>query len=320
MLYKSGYLFLLIALLLVSGNNVFGSIISGNPKDPNPADTIFVYYLGGQSNMEGFGFNKDLPAELDKSFGNVWIFQGNAVPDNDQSGGLGLWTNLRPGNGTGFTSNGISNTFQDRFGVELSFGATLMKHFPGQKTALIKYSRGGSSLQEKASGYGTWNPDYTEGNGLNQYDHFLKTVRNATSVCDIDGDGRVDVLVPAGIIWMQGEADACHTLETAQLYKENLRQMMTLMRAVFRDKNLPVVIGLIADSNMDEDGKMMDYLEIVQQAQRDFVADDKHAALVDATLGYSFIPDKWHFTSRDFIDLGKQFAEAVIKLEKRRVK
>lgn len=283
----------------------------------NTPDTIKVYYLGGQSNMEGFGYNNELPAGINQTFDKIWIFNGNPVPDNDSSGGLGKWDRLRPGYGTGFVSDGDINKYGERFGPELTFGLTISGYNPKHKTAIIKYSRGGSSLQYKTSGYGTWNLDFSVGKGLNQYDFFLKTVNTAMSVCDIDGDGKEDVLIPSGIIWMQGESDADYTLETASLYKANLKQMMTLMRAALHNKNLPVVIGLIADSKMDDDGKMMDYLEIVQQAQREFVSEDCHAALIDATQGYSFLEDKWHYTSKDYIDLGKKFADALILLEQK---
>jgi len=303
------YLFATIALEAMGSN----PLIYDRYGQHNP-DTVMVYYLGGQSNMEGFGYNNDLPAELKKEIGNVWIFNGNHVPDNSMGGGLGLWTELKPGNGTGFSSDGKSNTYGERFGPELSFGSAISKHYPGKKIALIKYARGGTSLQYKPSSFGTWNPDFCLGNGQNQYDFFLRTVHSALAESDIDGDGRTEVLVPAGIIWMQGESDADHTMETAGLYKANLKQMMQLFRAALHNKNLPVVVGLIADSKMDEDGKMMDYLEVVQQAQREFVLEDKHAAIVESTLGYSFLPDKWHYISVNYIDLGERFAEAAIRL------
>ncbi|KAF0199344.1 MAG: carbohydrate esterase [Bacteroidetes bacterium] len=303
----------LIPLLSAGGNNP----AIDKKGENNTPDTVLVYYLGGQSNMEGFGYNKDLPAELKEGSGNVWIFNGNHVPDNGSGGGSGLWTELKPGNGMGFSSDGITNIYSDRFGPELSFGSAISKLNPGRKIALIKYARGGTSLQYKTSAFGTWNPDFSIGRGQNQYDFFLKTVHSALSVSDIDSDGRPDVLVPAGIIWMQGESDADHTMETAGLYKANLKQMMQLFRAALHNKNLPVVIGLIADSKMDEDGKMMDYLEVVQQAQREFVLEDKNAAIVESTLGYSFLTDKWHYTSADYIDLGEKFAESLILLTRK---
>ena len=305
----------LLFLFLLPAINASGLAQTIEPMNSNlHPDTVFVYYLGGQSNMEGFGYNKDLPPEMNKAIRNVWIFNGNHVPDNGSGGGLGLWTELKPGNGTGFSSDGKSNTYSERFGPELSFGLTIARHYPGKKIALIKYARGGTSLQYKPSAFGTWNPEFYFGNGQNQYDFFLRTVHSALSESDIDGDGIRDILIPAGIIWMQGESDADHTIETAGLYKANLKQMMQLFRAALHSKNLPVVIGLIADSKMDEDGKMMDYLEIVQQAQREFVLEDKHSTIVESTLEYSFLPDKWHYSSANYIDLGEKFAEAAVRL------
>ena len=48
-------------------------------------DTIRVFYLGGQSNMEGFGFVKNLPDSLNKKNKNVFIYHGNSVEDNNDS-------------------------------------------------------------------------------------------------------------------------------------------------------------------------------------------------------------------------------------------
>ncbi len=65
-------------------------------------DSIKVFYLGGQSNMEGFGYVKKLPESLKKKNKDFFIYQGNPVGDNDASGGLGKWDVLQPGHGTGF--------------------------------------------------------------------------------------------------------------------------------------------------------------------------------------------------------------------------
>lgn len=45
----------------------------------------------GQSNMDGFGFNKDLSDSLNKPFRDVYICHGNPTVDGDVSGGLGKW-------------------------------------------------------------------------------------------------------------------------------------------------------------------------------------------------------------------------------------
>ncbi len=277
-------------------------------------DTIRLFYLGGQSNMDGYGYNTDLPKSLDKTFDNIWIFQGNQVADDEQQGGLGIWTKLKPGHGAGFSSNGSENNYSDRFGVELSFAKQLSELYPNQKIAIIKYSRGGTSIDSLGAYAGCWEPDYQGTTGLNQYDHFLETVRNARAIEDIDGDGKKDYLIPQGIVWMQGESDA-YTEEIAFRYYANLKRLMDLIRAAFWEDDLPVVIGKISDSGNNDRGKVWPYGEIVQYAQEKFVKTDGNAAIVRNTINYKY-SDPWHYDSEGYIDLGKAFADAIYELNK----
>jgi hypothetical protein len=277
-----------------------------------------LYYLGGQSNMDGYGHVEDLPMELRGPVAGVMIFHGNTSPDGTPADGHGAWAALRPGHGVGYTSDGETATYSDRFGVELTFARTLLEREPDAKIAIIKYSRGGSSIDRAAAGeYGCWDPDFPDtGRGVNQYDHFLATLRNALSVDDIDGDGQRDTLVPKGIVWMQGESDASHSEKIALRYEENLGRLMDLIRAALREPDLPVVIGRISDSGMDEDeqdGRVWDHGDIVRDAQASFAADDGCAALVTSTDGYGY-SDPWHYDSAGYLDLGGRFAEAILGL------
>jgi hypothetical protein len=280
-----------------------------------------LYYLGGQSNMDGYGRVEDLPTELRGPVAGVMIFHGNTSPDGAPVDGRGAWSELRPGHGVGYASDGATATYSDRFGVELTFARTLLERDPEARIALIKYSRGGSSIDQAAAGeFGCWDPGYpgSGARGVNQYDHFLATVRHAMSVDDIDGDGEADTLVPRGIVWMQGESDAYHSEEIALRYDENLERLMDLIRAALRDPDVPVVIGRISDSGRDDeekDGKVWNFGNIVRDAQASFVADDGCAALVTTTDGYSY-SDPWHYDSAGYIDLGTRFAEAVLSLAK----
>lgn len=177
------------------------------------AKTYRVYYLGGQSNMDGYGYVKELPAELNGPVEGVYIFHGNPRPDGEAVDGRGLWAQLRPGHGVGFKSDGKKNEYSERFGVELTLARRLKELHPGANIALVKYSRGGTSIDETAARFfGSWEADFIGGPrehaGVNQYDHFLATIRHAFAARDIDGDGEDDTLVPAGIVWMQGESDA----------------------------------------------------------------------------------------------------------------
>lgn len=265
--------------------------------------------------MVGFGYNKELPDELKKPVDVVYIFHGNSTPDSLDLGGQGVWEILQPGHGTGHSSDFQKNNLSDRFGIELSFAAEMKKMYPGQNIALIKYSRGGTSIHiDAASTFGCWDPDYTKGSGNNQYDHFLATVKNAFSIQDIDGDGEKDELIPAGILWMQGESDA-HDLEIASQYANNLKRLMDLIRAAFRTDDLPVVIGRISDSGNDSDGKVWNFGNVVRWQQAKFANQDGNAALVTTTNNYGY-SDKWHYDSAGYIDFGKQFAREMQRLLK----
>lgn len=295
------YRFVTLALLLTAAS----AAVAGEYR---------LYFLGGQSNMEGYGHVAELPAEMSGAVDGARIFTGRVGEDGKAGGGVGAWAPLEPGHGTGYATDGTSQVLSARFGPELPFGRAMRVLQPGARVALVKYSRGGTSLMEGASGYGNWEPDSELGEGVNQYDHALATLRNALAVRDIDGDGEDDSLVPAGIVWMQGEADAYDDPVAARAYRANLKRMMDLLRAALRTDDLPVVIGRITDSGRDADGLLMDYSPVVQRAQAEYAAGDRCAALVDVGdgLGWS---DDWHYDTAGYLRLGQAFAEAMHRLQ-----
>jgi hypothetical protein len=275
-----------------------------------------LYFLGGQSNMEGHGTVSEIPRDLNKPVKNVMIFTGNTARDGAPVDGRGIWASLRPGFGAGFKSDGKKNYYSGNFGPEFTFGLEIEKLFPGQNIAIIKYSRGGSSIDIRAADvFGCWDPDYNKGNGVNQYDHFLATLRNAFAVKDIDGDGKEDNLIPSGIVWMQGESDA-NLLRTAVVYEKNLKRLMNLIRAALRVDDLPVVIGRISDSHTGKNdcNKVWKYGDIVRAEQENFVKHDANAAIVRTTDSYKY-SDHWHYDTEGYLDLGKQFAKKMFELE-----
>lgn len=278
----------------------------------NKSNTFKLFYLGGQSNMDGFGYNKDLPDSLNTNFDDVYIFHGNPAIGGELDGGLGIWEQLKPGHGEGFSSDNEKNNLSERFGLELSFAKKMKALFPNDKIAIIKYSRGGTSIDSMAYRKpGCWEPDFNADQGINQYDHFLATLRNAFKDHDIDNDGMEDVLVPEGIVWMQGEADT-DTKEIAERYLFNLKRLMDLIRASLLTDDLPIVIGKISDS-WDNGDKVYPYEELVQYAQEEFVKMDKNADIVRNSRYYKF-SDRWHYDSQGFIDLGSSFAEKLYGL------
>jgi hypothetical protein len=275
-----------------------------------------LYYLGGQSNMDGYGYVAQLPASLSGDIEGVMIYHGNAAGDNTTVDGRGMWGILCPGHGVGFKSDGDTNLYSDRFGVELSFAVKMKELFPEERVAIIKYSKGGTSIDTAAAGTaGAWLPSYTGGNGINQYDHFLATVKGALDVKDIDGDGREDRLIPSGIVWMQGESDANNQYATS-IYKENLALLIDSIRNAFSAPEMPVAIGRITDSRNEPDGQVWTFGDAVREAQAEYVDEDGNAALVTSTDNYGY-SDKWHYDSEGYIDLGEKFAEAIAGLRHR---
>ena len=68
------------------------------------------------------------------------------------------------------------------------------------------------------AGYGDWYPNQKR---RNHFEYALATIENAPQVADINRDGRLDKLIPFGIIWMQGEYDAEHSKEASEPYYDN---------------------------------------------------------------------------------------------------
>ena len=295
------------------------------------AEEYKLYFLGGQSNMDGYGHVKTTSqAELVGEVEGVMIFHGNPAQGRRGAGRARMqWAPLQPGYGVGFRSDGTANQLSDRFGPELTFGQSSPQTRPTDKSRdhqilarrHVDRRRQRPTRRVSVAGSPPTRGGKGEGKGVNQYDHFLATVRNALAVRDIDGDGEEDRLVVAGIVWMQGESDA-FTEPVANRYEDNLENVIDHIRRALVGKDtakaakLPVVIGRVADS-VKEDGKrkMMAYGHVVQEAQAEFVKKDNNAALVTCTDGYTFL-DAWHYDTASNIDLGRQFAEAVVPLEK----
>ena len=84
-------------------------------------DVWKVYFLGGQSNMVGYGFNDQLSDSLKGRIPNSMIFNGKRDNEGSLEGGIGIWSYVEPGHGSMFQTDGASNFLSKMFGPELSF-------------------------------------------------------------------------------------------------------------------------------------------------------------------------------------------------------
>ena len=125
---------------MVSLTRLFAIVACALCTSVASAKTYKVYYLGGQSNMDGYGFNKDLPDNPKNGLSDVMIFHGNTAKDAQPVNGRGTWAKIKPGHGVGFRFEGTANKLSNRFGAELTFAQTLKKLDPDSNIAIIKYS------------------------------------------------------------------------------------------------------------------------------------------------------------------------------------
>lgn len=281
-------------------------------QEQSKTDFYILYILAGQSNMDGQGLVSDLPHYLSGSRDNTWIYSPNRRDDQQSIDDRGFWDKLRPGHGDGYHTDGDRSFLSDTFGPELSFVERL-REFDRDKTILLyKYAKGGSSIhQDAATDWGCWDPDYDRGNGINQWTHFQHHLHKAMDLAK----KQFGQVKPAGIVWHQGESDASHTRTIAEAYTQNLSKVLNRMREEVGGRSLPVVVGQISDSMMGRGKRRETYPfgDIVKSAQKQFVKQDSHAALVIAPQNHGFI-DAWHYDSQTYIDIGVRFADAMMNL------
>ena len=295
---------------------VFGLFFACKKQVEKPVKTegttYKLYFLGGQSNMVGYGKNAELPDKYRGRHNNIRIFNGQSADDDKKGGGHGEWLPLTPGFGTGCSFAKNKTILSERFGPELSFGVRL-EELTDDNIAIIKYARSGSSIALGSSGYGTWAKNYQENTTINQWDHFKRTVTNARDIKDIDGDGINDRLIPAGIVWMQGESDA-DDKPSADAYFENLSTLMNDINDVFGAKKLPITLCRIEDSGNTKEERVMPHIETVWNAQQQYAAKNKRVSLIQLDQPVQFLIDGWHYKSEHYIEMGEKFAEVMAKV------
>lgn len=277
-----------------------------------------LYILAGQSNMDGEGLTTDLPDDLSGIQKEAWVYNPNRRNDQQPIDNRGFWEKLRPGHGSGYYTDGRRSLHSKKFGPELSFASRMREKNPDKKLLIYKYAKGGSSIHPGiTTGWGCWDPGYDRGNGINQWTHFRYHLHRAIE----KAEKKFGHVVPAGIIWHQGESDASHTRTIADAYGVNLSSLLMQMREEAGNPSLPVVVGQISDSMIGRGKRKQTYPfgDTVKSAQRKFVEQDKHSALVTAPEGHGFI-DAWHYDSRAYIDFGICFADAMMDLQKVEIK
>lgn len=252
------------------------------------ADEYDVYLLAGQSNMDGRGAVSDLDAEQQMPVDHAIIFYRNELRSSEGWKTLAPGFSIPPKYKGGFPS--------PTFGPEIGFARSIRTRQPDRKLALIKGSRGGTSLRAD------WKPGVKgdrESQGP-QYRDFIETIRRATNQLHERGDQ----FVIRGLLWHQGESDSKSSTE---LYSRRLNNLIDRIREDIAVPQLPVVVGEVFDN-----GKR----DSVRAAIQAVAAENPMVGLVTADGTSTWDPGT-HFDAISQLLLGERYASAVSQLNER---
>lgn len=247
---------------------------------------VQVFILAGQSNMEGLGLNKDLPAPLDKPQNDVRIWFDNAKGFVPLSGGFGNQTVW--------------------FGAEVTLGRTLKDKMPAQEIVFVKAAYSGANLAT------AWNP-YLSG----CYPTLKEKVRLATAA--LKAQGKKFKIV--GMFWVQGESD-CYTKETSSAYAKNLESFIGIARRDFDSPDMKFIFTRVHEKLGDPKSHVygtggFKFVPETRAAQQAVAKAIKGTAMVSTDdLPLRLSPPNYdnlvHYDTKGFLELGKLLANAYL--------
>ena len=180
------------------------------------------------------------------------------------------------------------------FGPEIGFAAEMLKSNPQHKLALIKGSKGGSSLRQDWNS-GVQGEPKTQGQ---RYRDFVETIQLATKALKQRGD-RYTI---RGLLWHQGESDS--KLSTDD-YQERLLQFVSRIRQDTGVSDLAVVVGEVFDNGKRDN---------VRAAIRAVGTSGPGFGLVTCE-GTSTWDEGTHFDAASQLLLGQRYAAAIMKIQ-----
>ncbi|MEM9345922.1 MAG: sialate O-acetylesterase [Planctomycetota bacterium] len=199
------------------------------------ADTVKVFLMWGQSNMEGKGRSHQIPyliEDPEKGPGFKHLMDGDEFAVRED---VWVWFSQKYGDlGVGYGGTGKNSTSgnqQSMFGPELGFGHVIGDKF-GEQVLLIKCAWGGKSLAKDFLPPGSGGPGPEYELAMKQ----TKEVLGNLGKYFPDHKGGYEV---SGMVWFQGWNDLKSTAE----YTDRLAQLIKDVRQDLDVPNLPVVIG-----------------------------------------------------------------------------
>lgn len=253
---------------------------------PSDAEEVSVYLMLGQSNMDGRGSISEMPESRKGERDGVQINYHNSSTVNSDG-----WKTLTPG--FSMPPNG-SALPAPTFGIELGFADRLVELRPAENIALLKVSKGATSLYED------WNPGNRAGDTKGQMFALLETALTS-AVSDLEARG--DTVRFRGVMWHQGEADAAANRSSMQ-YAADLTNFIGVIRDLTSDDDLPFVMGEIPDASRRA---------LILQAQTEVLSNVPETGLV-SVAGLTTQPDKIHLDAAGLLLFGSRYADEYVQV------
>lgn len=232
------------------------------------AESIKVFILAGQSNMEGQGVvSMDGERDYNGGKGNlVWSMKNSKsagkmkglknekdvwVVRDDVQISFKAGENVRKGGLTvGYTGYGGSS----HIGPELGFGFVMGDHLK-EPVLLIKTAWGGKSL------FVDFRPPSSGGQVGPYYTKMVEEVRAALAGL---GDEKYEIV---GFVWQQGWNDMC-TKDAIPEYAQNLVNLVKDLREEFDSPDMPVVVGELGNGGPVTGGDMFDFRKAQEEGTK----------------------------------------------------
>lgn len=177
-------------------------------------------------------------------------------------------------------------------GPGLAFGKAMAGYKEHVRIGLIPCAAGGSPISSWTKG------GYHDQTKSHPYDDSIERAKAAMK------DG-----VIKGIVWHQGESDS--TPEKVQVYQAKLEELIANFRQDLGDKKLPFVVGKLGGFYVERNPDAKSINEILERIPLKV----KNTACVDVA-GLTPKSDLTHFDIKSARELGRRYAEQMIKLER----
>ena len=179
-------------------------------------------------------------------------------------------------------------------GLGRSFANAVAEATPGVTIGLVPCAVGGSPID-------AWQPGfYYQATQSHPWDDALRRAKLALQSGTLKG-----------ILWHQGESDS--NRELAPGHEAKLHNLIARLRVELAAPNVPFIVGQLGQF---AGSPWSEFKTQIDRAHRDLPAKVPHTAFVNSD-GLKDKGDKTHFDADSYRDLGRRYAEAYLKLNRK---